>query len=80
MSHKEPGDASLHPDRSREQEESERAEEDFAAESNVAMEDEERTVSEVSDLDEEAPANGADAVPETPGDNNEERPVDYGGA
>lgn len=80
MSHKESGDANLHPDRPCEQEESERAEEDFAAESAMVKEDVEQAVSEVSDLDEEAPANGADAVPETPGDNNEERPVDYGGA
>lgn len=37
-------------------------------------------VSETTALDEVTRAGGADSVPETPGDNNEERPVDYGGA
>lgn len=37
-------------------------------------------VSETTALDEVGPAGDADSVPETPGDNNEERPVDYGGA
>lgn len=75
MNHKESGtdDPNLNPTQ-------EESEEDFAAESRVEEADEDGSVSEVSDMDHQTPGNGADAVPEAPGDNNEERPVDYGGA
>lgn len=56
--------------------------EDFAADREPEREPEEGQLSESPSVsgDPTTPAGGADSVPETPGDNNEERPVDYGGS
>ena len=53
--------------------------EDQVSETHADQEKRE-SVSEVDRLEEPTPAGDADSVPETAGDNNKDRPVDYGGA